>query len=104
MQLTLLSKRRIFVVAMAAGLATAAAMFIVNDSSKADPPTPGTNVVLISGDGMGIQQRTAIQYAAYGLDERQPMDDMPYAGFSTRSPRRTPSPTRPPEPPPGRSG
>jgi alkaline phosphatase len=82
MQLTLLSKRRIFVVAMAAGLATATAMFIVNDSSKADPPTPGTNVVLISGDGMGIQQRTAIQYAAYGLDERQPMDDMPYAGFS----------------------
>ncbi len=48
---------------------------------KADPPTPATSVVLISGDGMGVQQRTAIQYAAYGLDERQPMDALPYAGF-----------------------
>ncbi len=30
---------------------------------------------------MGVQQRTAIQYAGYGLDERQPMDALPYAGF-----------------------
>lgn len=30
---------------------------------------------------MGLQQRTAIQYALYGLDERQPMDALPYTGF-----------------------
>lgn len=30
---------------------------------------------------MGPQQRTAIQYALYGLDERQPMDALPYTGY-----------------------
>ena len=59
----------------------AIAVFGFDSSSRADPPTPATSVVIISGDGMGVQQRTAIQYAGYGLDERQPMDALPYAGF-----------------------
>ena len=54
-------------------------MVVLSGPSKADPPTPNTSVVIISGDGMGIQQRTAIQYAAYGLEERQPMDALPVA-------------------------
>jgi alkaline phosphatase len=88
MESTLLSKRRIFVGVMAAGLAALTAMFALDPSSKADPPTPGTSVVLISGDGMGVQQRTAIQYATYGLDERQPMDALPIAGFLDTIPAR----------------
>lgn len=39
------------------------------------------SVIILSGDGMGPQQRTAIQYHLYGLDERQPMDALPYAGY-----------------------
>ena len=76
-----LAKRRIFLGVAAAGLAAAIAVFGSEDKVKADPPTPATSVILISGDGMGVQQRTAIQYAGYGLDERQPMDALPYAGF-----------------------
>ena len=38
-------------------------------------------MIILSGDGMGSQQRTAIQYYLYGLDERQPMDALPYAGL-----------------------
>ncbi len=81
MQLTPLSRRRIFAGGTAMGLAALIVLFAINSPTKADPPTSGTSVVLISGDGMGIQQRTAIQYATYGLDERQPMDALPYAGF-----------------------
>ena len=76
-----LANRRIFLGVAAAGLAAAIAVFGSEEKVKADPPTPATSVVLISGDGMGVQQRTAIQYAGYGLDERQPMDALPYAGF-----------------------
>ena len=76
-----LAKRRIFSGVAAAGLATAVAVFAFGPEVKADPPTQTTSVVLISGDGMGVQQRTAIQYANYGIDERQPMDSLPYAGF-----------------------
>jgi len=57
------------------------ALIAKNDSSKAEDPTPATSVIILSGDGMGIQQRTAIQYALYGLEERQPMDALPYTGF-----------------------
>ena len=39
------------------------------------------SVIILSGDGMGSQQRTAIQYHTYGLDERQPMDALPVAGM-----------------------
>lgn len=39
------------------------------------------SVIILSGDGMGPQQRTAIQYYLYGLDERQPMDALRYSGF-----------------------
>ena len=56
--------------------------------AKADPPTRRTSVVMISGDGMGIQQRTAIQYATYGLKERQPMDALPVSGFLDTDPAR----------------
>jgi alkaline phosphatase len=88
MELSSLSRRRIFTGVIAAGLAALTALVALDSSSKADPPTPGTSVVLISGDGMGIQQRTAIQYAAYGLDERQPMDALPVAGFLDTIPFR----------------
>ncbi len=87
MEHTQSSQRRIFVGVAAAGLATLTALFALDTSSNADPPTPGTSVVLISGDGMGIQQRTAIQYATYGLDERQPMDALPVTGFLDTVPR-----------------
>ena len=76
-----LAKRRMFVGVAAAVLASAIAIFTLDSEGKADPPTSATSVILISGDGMGVQQRTAIQYAGYGLDERQPMDALPYAGF-----------------------
>ncbi len=81
MEVTQTWKRRIFVGVTAAGLAALCAMFALNSPSKADPPTGATSVVLISGDGMGVQQRTAIQYALYGLNERQPMDALPVSGL-----------------------
>ena len=78
-----LSMRKI--VSAAAGLTLVLALVALiakNDSSKAeDPTTPATSVIILSGDGMGIQQRTAIQYALYGLEERQPMDALPYTGM-----------------------
>ncbi|MBJ7465757.1 MAG: alkaline phosphatase [Mycolicibacterium sp.] len=43
--------------------------------------TENPSVIILSGDGMGSQQRTAIQYHSYGLDERQPMDALPFAGM-----------------------
>lgn len=77
--------------------ATAAALSACSTSSSDDRPsaTPTADpsgsttaalpehpsVIILSGDGMGPQQRTAIQYALYGLDERQPMDALPYAGY-----------------------
>lgn len=48
-------------------------------SDRGSPENP--SVIILSGDGMGPQQRTAIQYYLYGLDERQPMDALPYSGF-----------------------
>lgn len=50
-----------------------------NSAEEALPENP--SVIILSGDGMGPQQRTAIQYFLYGLDERQPMDGLPYSGF-----------------------
>ncbi len=88
MELTPLSRRRISIAAAASGLAALIALVGLDSSSRADPPTPATSVVIISGDGMGIQQRTAIQYAAYGLEERQPMDALPVAGFLDTIPFR----------------
>lgn len=77
-----LSMRKIVLAAVGLTLVLAlVALIAKNDSSKADDPTPATSVIILSGDGMGIQQRTAIQYALYGLDERQPMDALPYTGF-----------------------
>lgn len=73
--------RRISLGVTAACLAVLSAVFAFQGASSAEPPTSSTNVVIISGDGMGIQQRTAIQYALYGLEERQPMDSLPYTGF-----------------------
>jgi alkaline phosphatase len=88
MELTSSSKRRVFAASAATVLAALTALVALDGSSKADPPTPATSVVLISGDGMGIQQRTAIQYAAYGLEETQPMDALPVAGFLDTIPFR----------------
>jgi alkaline phosphatase len=76
-----LPKRRTVIALAITVLACAIAVFAFDSEGKADPPTPATSVILISGDGMGVQQRTAIQYALYGLDERQPMDALPYTGF-----------------------
>jgi alkaline phosphatase len=81
MELRSLSKRRIFTGVMAAGLAAVTALVAMGDRSEAAPPSDAYSVVIISGDGMGIQQRTAMQYALYGLDERQPMDALPVTGF-----------------------
>jgi alkaline phosphatase len=47
-----------------------------SDDAQANP-----SVIILSGDGMGPQQRTAIQYYLCGLDERQPMDALPHSGF-----------------------
>jgi len=88
MELTSSSKRRVLAASAASVLAALTALVALDGSSKADPPTPATSVVLISGDGMGIQQRTAIQYAAYGLEETQPMDALPVAGFLDTIPFR----------------
>jgi len=76
------STRKSVVAIATAALVLALVMLIARgDSSKAVAPTPATSVIILSGDGMGIQQRTAIQYALYGLNERQPMDALPYTGF-----------------------
>jgi alkaline phosphatase len=56
-------------------------LITLGNRSEAATPVGAKGVVIISGDGMGVQQRTAIQYAAYGLTERQPMDSLPVAGF-----------------------
>jgi alkaline phosphatase len=88
MELTSSSKRRAFAGSAIAGLAALTVLFVSDSSTKAEPPTPNTSVVLISGDGLGIQQRTAIQYALYGLEERQPMDALPATGFLDTIPYR----------------
>ncbi|MFC7673301.1 alkaline phosphatase [Mycolicibacterium sp. GCM10028919] len=49
--------------------------------TTSDDAQENPSVIILSGDGMGPQQRTAIQYYLYGLDERQPMDALPYSGF-----------------------
>lgn len=77
-----LSMRKIVLAAAGLTLVLAlVALIAKNDSSQADDPTPASSVIILSGDGMGIQQRTAIQYALYGLEERQPMDALPYTGM-----------------------
>lgn len=63
---------------LAAGSLTAAGC---SDSTSEGALPEFPSVIILSGDGMGPQQRTAIQYYLYGLDERQPMDALPYAGF-----------------------
>jgi len=74
------SRRRIpSLIALLAAGATTVAGCSDSSSDKALPENP--SVIILSGDGMGSQQRTAIQYYLYGLDERQPMDALPYAGF-----------------------
>jgi len=74
------SRRRIpSLIALLAAGATTVAGCSDSSSDKALPEHP--SVIILSGDGMGPQQRTAIQYYLYGLDERQPMDALPYAGF-----------------------
>ena len=86
MEITQSSNRRIVLGAMAAGLAILVAVFSFNSRVEAETLTAATSVVLISGDGMGIQQRTAIQLAAYGLDVRQPMDSLPISGMLDTTP------------------
>ena len=83
MELTSTTRRRVFVAAAAAGLIGLIALIAHGGRSEAEAaPTGGVKgVVIISGDGMGVQQRTAIQYATYGLDVRQPMDALPVAGL-----------------------
>lgn len=78
-----LSLRKVIIAASAMALVLALAAFIArgDSSTAAEPATPATSVIILSGDGMGIQQRTAIQYALYGLKKRQPMDALPYTGF-----------------------
>jgi len=88
MELTSLSKRRLFTGVMVAGLATLIALVGFDARGDAQGPSNARSVVIISGDGMGIQQRTAIQYATYGLDERQPMDALPVTGFLDTVPAR----------------
>jgi alkaline phosphatase len=87
MELTSLSKRRLFAGVMAAGLAAVIALVGFNARGDAQAPGGPASVVIISGDGMGIQQRTAIQYATYGLKVRQPMDALPVTGFLDTIPR-----------------
>lgn len=74
-------KRLAVAVFALAGILALVAMIARDNSSQASAPTPDTSVIILSGDGMGIQQRTAIQYALYGVDKRQPMDALPYTGF-----------------------
>lgn len=77
-----LSMRKIVLAAAGLTLVLAlVALIAKNDQSNAEDPTPASSVIILSGDGMGIQQRTAIQYALYGLEERQPMDALPYTGM-----------------------
>jgi len=81
MELTSLPTRRVFAGVAAAALAAVIALVGLDARGEAQAPSNANSVIIISGDGMGIQQRTAIQYAAYGLEERQPMDALPVAGF-----------------------
>ena len=76
-----LRKSVIVAVGMAMILATVTLIAKGDSSKAAEPATPATSVIILSGDGMGIQQRTAIQYVLYGLEKRQPMDALPYTGF-----------------------
>jgi len=78
-----LSKRKSALIALGFAMILALVALIAREDSSqaADPATPATSVIILSGDGMGIQQRTAIQYALYGLEKRQPMDALPYTGM-----------------------
>ncbi|MBJ7386357.1 MAG: alkaline phosphatase [Mycolicibacterium sp.] len=60
--------------------ASATTLSACSDTTS-DDAQENPSVIILSGDGMGPQQRTAIQYFLYGLDERQPMDALPYSGF-----------------------
>lgn len=63
-------------------LAAVGTLVLGGCSDSGDESLPeNPSVIILSGDGMGPQQRTAIQYYWYGLDERQPMDALPYSGF-----------------------
>lgn len=76
--------------------AAAAAGGLALAGCTASPPTSGSvpaetlpehpSVIILSGDGMGPQQRAAIQYSLYGTAEVQPMDALPYAGSLETSP------------------
>jgi alkaline phosphatase len=81
MELSSPAGRRVLIAIGAAGLIALAAVLTLDSRSEAAAPGGATGVVIISGDGMGAQQRTAIQYATYGLDVRQPMDALPVAGL-----------------------
>lgn len=83
MHLSSTAMRRLAVAVAAAGTLAFLALIAQGNGGKADAasPTGAKGVVIISGDGMGVQQRTAIQYATYGLNERQPMDALPASGF-----------------------
>ena len=87
MELTSLSKRRLFTGVMVGGLAALIALIGFDSRGDAQGPSNAQSVVIISGDGMGIQQRTAIQYATYGVKKRQPMDALPVTGFLDTIPR-----------------
>lgn len=75
--------RKAVIGAAAAALVLALVMLIAkgDSSTAAKAPKKATSVIILSGDGMGIQQRTAIQYALYGLNKRQPMDALPHTGW-----------------------
>ncbi|MDN4519878.1 alkaline phosphatase [Mycolicibacterium austroafricanum] len=64
-----------------AAVAAASLLVFAGCGSSDDNQPKNPSVIILSGDGMGPQQRTAIQYYLYGLDERQPMDALPYSGF-----------------------
>jgi len=74
------STSRIPAIAAAVVLGVASVSACSSGSSNNEIPK-NASVIILSGDGMGPQQRTAIQYYLYGLEERQPMDALPYTGF-----------------------
>jgi alkaline phosphatase len=90
--MTHLSRSRV-VAALGVLALTATSVVVANSADAQNPSTTpaATNnthqavpkarsVVLLNGDGMGPAQRTFIQYALYGVNKTQPMDNLPHNG------------------------
>ena len=77
-----LNRGRVLILLIVAATALAALLLGRSPASTEAAPGPPQSVVILIGDGMGANQRTATQLHHYGYETIQPMDALDYAGHS----------------------